>query len=210
MHMQVETLTLGPFATNCFVISNDDGGALIVDPGSDAPEILDLIDRKQLKVELILVTHGHMDHVGALAAVASSLDVPVAMPSADARWAFTPMNAMPPYFDTPVAPPEIARDLVEGQEWIDIGMRYRILELPGHTPGHVAFYFEDEGVIFSGDVLFQGSCGRVDLPGGDGPTLMRSLRRMAALPDATRVYCGHGPSTTVGDEKKHNPYLQMA
>jgi hydroxyacylglutathione hydrolase len=208
--MHVETLTLGPFATNCFIISNDTGEALIVDPGNEAGVIIETVRAQGLQVALLLLTHGHMDHVAAVAEVAQALEAPVAMHPVDARWAFTPMNAMPPYYDTPVSPGPMARDLAEGQEWLDIGLRYRVLELPGHSPGHVAFYFEDENVIFSGDVLFQGSCGRVDLPGGDGPTLMRSLRRMAGLPPATRVYCGHGPDTTIGDELRHNPYLRDA
>jgi hydroxyacylglutathione hydrolase len=206
--MQIDTLTLGPFETNSFIIRNNAGEALLVDPANEPQRILDTVAHRHLTVEAILVTHGHMDHVSGLAHIAAQLQAPIAMHPVDARWAFTPMNAMPPYYDTPEQPETIARPLAEGQSWQDIGARYDVWELPGHSPGHVAFYFPDEACIFSGDVLFRGSVGRIDLPGGDGAALQRSLQRISTLPDETRVFCGHGPDTTIGAERRTNPFLR--
>ncbi len=208
--MHVDTITVGPFASNCFLIGNSNKEALLVDPGDDADSIIEHVRSGQWNVRAILITHGHIDHVHGLAEVHRACPVPIAMHPTDAQWAFSEQNQMPPYYGVPEAPPSIERTLAEGQSWTDIGYTYQIMELPGHSPGHVGFYFPDEAIIFSGDVLFECGVGRIDLPGGDGSTLSQTLQRMATLPDETIVYCGHGPHTTIGDEKRHNPYMNTS
>lgn len=205
--MNVHPIMVGAFASNCFIAHNADREALIIDPGDDADVIIQHIRREKLSVAAILITHGHIDHVSGLAEVSRAFPVPVAMHPVDAAWAFSESNQMPPYYEVPEAPEKIERELSEGQTWTDIGYTYQVLELPGHSPGHVGFYFPEQNALFSGDVIFQGTVGRTDLPGGDGRVLTQSLKRLAELPDETVIYCGHGPSTTLADEKRQNPYL---
>jgi glyoxylase-like metal-dependent hydrolase (beta-lactamase superfamily II) len=114
---------------------------------------------------------------------------------------------MPPFYVRPEAPDGIERELVEGQEWIDAGFRYQVIHTPGHTPGGVCFLFPEEAWLISGDTLFQGSIGRTDLPGGDMRVLQQSLARLLQLPDSLRVFPGHGPPTTIGVERRTNPFL---
>ncbi len=206
--MDVQTLTVGAFESNCHLVIADGRRALVVDPCADAETLIQHIEANDLIVAAYLVTHGHMDHLSALAELRDRFPAPIGLHPLDARWAFTPANSMPPFFETPRAPSRIERAWAEGQIWTDAGLTYRILELPGHSPGSVAFYFEKEGLIFSGDVLFAGSVGRTDLPGGDARALTRSLERLKQLPDATRVFSGHGPATTIGREKATNFFLR--
>ena len=206
--MHVETLEVGMFASNCYIVSNDASEALVIDPGDDAPRIIERIRAKNLQVIAYLLTHGHVDHVSALAEVADAFPAPIALHPIDAKWAFEPVNQMPPYYDTPKAPRSIDRQFDDQQECTDAGFRYRVLFTPGHAPGHVSLYFEEDGVLFAGDVLFRGSVGRVDLPGSNARDMEGSLQKLMALPDDTVVYPGHGPRTTIGDERRQNPYLR--
>ncbi|HMO50600.1 MAG TPA: MBL fold metallo-hydrolase [Kiritimatiellia bacterium] len=207
--VHIETLVVSLFDSNCFVIRHEDQDkALVVDPGDDAPQIIEYLRTNGLTVAAHLITHGHVDHVSALADLVAAFPAPVAMHPADARWAFTERAAFPPYYDAPRAPPRIERELAEGQEWTDIGLTYRIIETPGHSPGGVAFYFPAEKMLFGGDTLFRGAIGRSDLPGARPADLAASLKRLLTLPDDVTVYCGHGPETTIGAERRHNPFLQ--
>ncbi len=206
--MHVETLEVGLFASNCHLVSNANGETLVIDPGDDASRIIETLRNRNLKVVYYLITHGHVDHVSALAEVAAAIPAPIAMHPTDAEWAFSPVNAMPPYYDAPKAPPSIERDFAEDKEWTDAGFRYRVIFTPGHAPGHVSLYFENEKTLFPGDVLFKGSIGRLDLPGGNVKDMERSLQRLMELPDETKVYPGHGPATTIGDERRTNPFLR--
>lgn len=205
---QVAQLPLGPFGTNCYVLWGESRRCLVVDPGGDPKVLQDFLAKKKVSVEGYLITHGHADHVGALAAMHKFAPAWIAMHPVDAAWAFEPINALPPYIEQPDRPDRIERNLAEGQTWTDAGFTYSVLETPGHSPGSVSFFFNKEGLLFSGDVLFQDSVGRVDLPGGSGEVLMKSLRRLQTLPDSTRVFPGHGPETTIGAEKKSNPFLR--
>ncbi|HMO04352.1 MAG TPA: MBL fold metallo-hydrolase [Kiritimatiellia bacterium] len=207
--LQVDTLVVSLFESNCHLLrAPGSTDVLVIDPGDDAPEIAAHLDHAGLQVSAYLLTHGHVDHVSALADLVARRPAPVAMHPRDACWAFSPAAAMPPYYDAPRPPPAIDRELAEGQLWTDAGLTYRVLETPGHSPGGVAFYFEHAGTLIAGDTLFRGSVGRADLPGANPADLVASLKKLMALPDATLVYCGHGPATTIGEEKRHNPYLR--
>lgn len=206
--MRIRSLEVGLFASNCHIISNHQGEALVIDPGDEAGRIIDHFRDNHLTISHYLITHGHVDHVSALAEVVEAFPAPIAMHPIDAAWAFKPINQMPPYYGPPQAPASIDRDLEDGQEWMDAGFHYRVLFTPGHAPGHVSFYFQDSGVLFAGDVLFRGSIGRLDLPGGSVTDMEASLRKLMELPDDTIVYPGHGPSTTIGEERRTNPFLR--
>lgn len=207
--VEVFSLEVGPFASNChFIQPAGSRDILLVDPGGDAEAILRILQKHQWRVALYLLTHGHMDHVSALAEVREHQPAPVAMHPTDAAWAFGPANTMPPFFPDPPRATPIDRALAEGQRWTDLGLSYDVLETPGHSRGSVSFHFPDHGLLFPGDVLFQDSVGRSDLPGGDPRVLTRSLQRLLTLPDATHVFPGHGPATTLERERKHNPYLK--
>lgn len=206
--MRVLEIPVGPFESNCFFVSTA-GGCLVIDPGDDAERLISLLREEKLTPSLYLLTHGHMDHVFALADLVKAFPAPVGMHPVDAGWAFTDVNIMPPYYETaPVAPASIARNLADGQVWEDIGLKYRIIETPGHSPGSVSFYFPEQNLCFCGDTLFSGSVGRTDLPGGDARVLKESLKRLAALPGNTVIFPGHGPKTSILQEKKTNFYLR--
>ncbi len=206
--IHIESLVVGPIESNCYVVWGDHREALVIDPGDDANRIVSVIEREKLSVQAYLLTHGHVDHVSALAEVHERHPAPVGLHPEDARWAFEPINQLPPFYPAPRAPARIDRSWKEGEEWTDAGFPYRIIETPGHTPGGVSLHFIRDGVLFAGDTLFHGSVGRTDLPGGDSRVLSESLKKLAQLPDEIRVYPGHGPETTIGFEKGHNPFLQ--
>jgi glyoxylase-like metal-dependent hydrolase (beta-lactamase superfamily II) len=207
--MQVIVLTLGPFASNCYIVANERSGeAMVIDPGSEPETILDNIARLRARVVAYPLTHGHIDHVYALVDVYKRHPAPVGLHAKDAAWAFSERNLIPPFPAVPRRPPVIERSWEEGQAWTDAGLTYRVIECPGHSPGGVSFHFPKEGVLFSGDTLFEQSVGRTDLPGGDARLLAHSLKKLMALPDDTVVYPGHGPETTVGAERRANPFVK--
>ena len=206
--MHIEAIEVGPAASNCYLLWGEAQEALVVDPGAEGPQIVDVLRRHELKVAAYTLTHAHIDHIGALAEVVRIFPAPVGMHPSDLRFAFTSRNTLPPFYPTPAEAVDIAREYAEGQEWTDGGLAYRVLHTPGHSPGGVCFYFEAEKVLVGGDCLFAGSIGRTDLPGGDTGVLMESLRRLAGLPADTRVLPGHGPQTTIAEEKRTNPFLR--
>jgi hydroxyacylglutathione hydrolase len=207
--MDVRTFTVGPVAENTFIFRRDGAErGLIVDPGDEAEKILGAVDALGITVDAILLTHTHFDHVGAVAPVARETGAPVYCPEIEVPvladiMSFVPWPGFGPYesYD--------ADETVAGGEKLELaGMEIDVLFTPGHSPGHVTYSIPDERVLFSGDVLFQGSVGRVDLPGGDGPTLMESLRTLVdSFPEDTTVYPGHMGITTLGAERATNPFL---
>jgi glyoxylase-like metal-dependent hydrolase (beta-lactamase superfamily II) len=203
--VNITTLVVGAYAANCHLIEGAAAALLVVDPGADAERLLARL--KGRRIAAYLLTHGHVDHLSAVRQLAATLPAPVAMHPADARWAFTPLNQLTLDYPVPQKPPGTLRALADGQVWEEAGLRYRILETPGHTPGSVCFYFEDERALFTGDTLFAGSVGRTDLPGGDEDLLAQSLERLAALPVDTALYPGHGPASTIGAERAGNIFL---
>ena len=206
--MNIESLAVGEFQANCVVAWDDDARAVVFDPGAEAEHVAGFLDRRDLSVSAYMLTHGHIDHISALAELCRTRPAPIGMHAKDADWAFEQGNQMPPFYSSPDKPPPVARLVSEGQTLSDGDLTYTVLETPGHSPGSVCYYFQAEGLLVSGDTLFAGSVGRADLPGGDGRVLAASLKRLAALPDVTQVYSGHGPVTTIGTEKRVNFFLR--
>ncbi len=203
-------LTVGPFHENCYVIGDEHSGAgAIIDPGDEAIRIALLVEQTGLQVEQIVITHAHIDHVGAVAALVDEYSCPVLMHArAEAMLEQLPTQAMMMGLRFGRLP-KVDR-YVEDHEILAVGgLELRSLYTPGHAPGHLAFHAESEGIVLSGDALFAGSVGRVDLPGGSMEVLMQSIeQRLLTLPDETRVYPGHGPPTTIGEEKMNNPFVR--
>jgi hydroxyacylglutathione hydrolase len=208
--MILQMLTVGPFQENSYIIGDEDSGAgAIVDPGDEAARIALAVEQTDLEVGSIIVTHAHIDHVGAVAALADEYACPVLMHAeSEPVLKQLPTQAMMMGLKFGKVP-TVDRHISDG-EVLEVGkLRLRSLYTPGHAPGHLAFYIEDEGVVLSGDALFAGSVGRVDLPGGSMEVLMRSIEeRLLTLPDETWVYPGHGPQTSIGNERTSNPFLQ--
>jgi hydroxyacylglutathione hydrolase len=209
MSLDVEMLTVGPVAENCFLLRREGSDrALIVDPGEEPERILAAVVEMGVTVDAILITHCHFDHIGAVAPVAKETGAPVYCPEMETPiladiMAFVPWEGFGPFesYD--------ADEKVSGGETLELaGLELDVIFTPGHSPGHVTYSVRGENAIFSGDVLFQGSVGRVDLPGGDGPTLIESIRGLVdSHPAETTVYPGHMGTTTLGTERATNPFL---
>jgi glyoxylase-like metal-dependent hydrolase (beta-lactamase superfamily II) len=209
--IDVRMFTVGPVQENCFIVREKDSGtALIVDPGEEADRLLKAVDELGIeKVEAILVTHTHFDHVGAVAPIARATGAPVYCPELEREVLANIMDYVPwPGFG-PFESYE-ADHTVAGGETLDLaGMKLDVLFTPGHSPGHVTYAIRDERALFSGDVLFQGSVGRVDLPGGDWPTLLSSIQSLVdEFEPETVVYPGHMGITTLERERATNPFLR--
>ncbi len=197
---------LGPYQANCSIIWGEAQKAWVVDPGAEAERILAFLDDRQLTLEVVVLTHYHFDHISALNDLMERRVTPVYLHHADASYAFSPMNSMPPY---PVTrkPVNLVLEGDDGDLIEHGGISTRIITTPGHTPGGWCLHFEKENLLVAGDTLFAGSVGRTDLPGGSWETLTESLKKLKKLPDETRVVCGHGPASSIGSEKQRNPYL---
>ena len=207
--MIVERLVVGRFQENCYIIGDEESGmGALIDPGDDAVRIVFAVEQTGLVISRILVTHAHVDHVRAVAPLVDEYSCPVLMHSEAAETLKTlPRQAIMMGVRLNKVPKVDV--YIEDDEVLEIGtLRLRALYTPGHAPGHLAFYVEDEGLIFSGDTLFAGSIGRTDLPGGNMDLLMQSIfERLLTLPDDTRVLSGHGPETTIAREQMTNPFL---
>ena len=202
-------LTVGPVQENCYLIRREDAAeAVIVDPGDEAPRLLAALEEMGASLAAILVTHTHFDHVGAVAPVARATGAEVWVPAGE-RMVLADIMSYVPFEGFGPFESHEAEHTVEGGERLELaGLEIDVLPTPGHSPAHVTFSIPDANAVFSGDVLFKGSVGRVDLPGGDWPTLLESIRLLAdSLPQETTVYPGHMGVTTLAAERATNPFL---
>lgn len=213
MGFEIISLTLGPVMTNAYLLADTGTGeAVCIDPADEGETIVSKVKEKGWRITSIWLTHAHFDHIAGAAEVVDLSDPPppVALHSADYNlWRRQGGAAL---FGMRIDPgPEPTIDLQPGMQLHLGGYTLEVRHTPGHTPGHVIFYCDEMGVAFCGDVVFKNSIGRTDLPGGSYPELMESIRsQVLTLPDETRLLSGHGLETTVGWERRHNPFLQMA
>ena len=210
--MILETFPVGPLRCNCTILGDEvTREAMVVDPGDNIPEILSRLQKHGLTLRQIVVTHAHIDHVGGAAQLRKLTGAPVLMNQEDLGL-LGMMEMQAGWIGVPT--PEVAPPDTSAEDGLAIGLAtlpVQVLHTPGHTPGSICllFHFNDQHLLLAGDTLFAGSIGRTDLPGGDGQQILRSLReRLLVLPDATRVLPGHGPETTIGEERQSNPFLQ--
>ena len=207
--MNVRMFTVGPVQENCFLLRRDGSDrAVIVDPGEEADKLLAAVDELGVTLDGILITHTHFDHVGAVAPVAKATGAEVWVPEIEKPVLADIMSYVPwPGFG-PFDSWDAEHTLSGGEKLELADFEIDVIFTPGHSPGHVSYSIPDEQALFSGDVLFQGSVGRVDLPGGDWPTLLDSIRTLVdSLPEDTRVHPGHMGLTTLGAERASNPFL---
>jgi hydroxyacylglutathione hydrolase len=207
--MDVRMFTVGPVAENSYLFRRDGSDrALIVDPGDEPDKLIGAIEGLGVKLEGILLTHTHFDHVGAVAPVAKATGAEVWVPRLES-FVLADINSFVPWPGFGPFESYEAEHLLDGGERLDLaGFEIDVLFTPGHSPGHVTFSIPEEAAVFSGDVLFQQSVGRTDLPGGDWGTLLESIRLLVdSLPAETAVYPGHMGTTTLGAERASNPFL---
>ena len=217
--MIIETLTVGPLATNCYVVGTAASGrdrtreAMIIDPGGDTHEILLCLHRNGLTPKLMVNTHAHADHMAAVPELKEAHpDLQYLLHGEDFALLRDPDRNLSSFVGAELELPEPDRLLAHG-DVVELGeIRFRVIHVPGHTPGGICLYSEDTPdrvpVLFSGDALFAQGIGRTDLPGGDHAQLIGALRdKILTLDERCVVYPGHGPITTIGDEKAHNPFL---
>jgi hydroxyacylglutathione hydrolase len=207
--VDVRTFTVGPVAENCHIAFREGSReAIVVDPGDESPRLEAALEALQLEVAAILLTHTHFDHVGAVAPLARATGAEVWCPEIEVPvladiMRFVPWPGIGPYESY-----DADHTVAGGERLTFAGLEIEVLFTPGHSPGHVTYSIPGERAVFSGDVLFQGSIGRTDLPGGDTATLMGTLAELLdALPDETVVYPGHMGITTIGRERATNPFL---
>jgi len=206
--LQVEMLIVGPLASNCYIIWDDKNRtAAIIDPGEDAKDIIKKVDELDIEINYILATHGHFDHVGAVAQLKREIDVEFLAHKGDFFFIEDGKNAARRWGFIIDQPPKPDRFIEDG-DIIKIGEHeLKVLHTPGHSPGGVSFLHNK--MVFCGDTLFQGSIGRTDFRMGSFEELKQSIKsRLYTLPDSTIVYTGHGPSTTIGTEKMFNPFVR--
>ena len=210
--MLIEGRPLWLAQTNTYVVAPEVGGlAVVIDAPPDPDGVVDLLAEYDLTPTALLVTHGHIDHVGSAGQISRRAGISAYIHPADDFLSFDPQSQLRMLLGTvppgDFAPPEQFDSIGHGDLLGLAGMDFEVVHTPGHTPGHVCFSMSSEGVLFSGDQLFAGSIGRTDLPGGDTSQLMDSMRhRIMTLPDDMRVLPGHGPETTIGVERRMNPF----
>lgn len=208
--IQIFQLPLGPLQTNCYLLACEETRqAAVIDPSWNGRAIAQTAADHNYTISHILLTHAHFDHVGGLAELKELVDAPIYIhPDAVAMLGQANLSAR--FFQLEIPTPPPADEMLAEGQLLSIGnLTAHVLFTPGHAPGHVSFHLPEHKVVFDGDVLFQGSIGRTDLPGGDYELLMRMIwEKLMVMPDETQVLSGHGPATTIGAERQRNPFLQ--
>lgn len=209
--IHLHQFTFNPFQTNTYVLFNDDKQAMIVDPAcydqQEAEQLTDFIREQQLHPQIIIATHAHVDHIMGAQHMYKTYNLPLMVHPEDQ----TMIDEAKPFasmFGLTIDPPEYVSYIKDKTSLEQAPISFQWYQVPGHSPGSIALYFPDEQLVLSGDVLFKMGIGRTDLPGGDAHALIENLQQyILSLPADTTVYPGHGPSTTIGDEKANNPFL---
>lgn len=209
MAVRIESYALGPVMANCYLLYDETSRhGVVIDPGAEPNRVLSRIEELGLQVEAILLTHAHFDHIGAVEPVREKTGAPLYIHRVEGDWLIDPQkngSGLWPGME-PIRCREADHYLEGGESLTFFGQTFRVLHTPGHSPGSVTYALD--GLVVSGDVLFAGSIGRTDLPGGDFDTLMRSIHdQLMVLSEDTRVLPGHGPETTIGREQETNPFL---
>lgn len=210
--MIVRAMPVGPLQANCFIVGCEETRrAAVVDPGGDADRLLSVLQKDNLELAVIINTHGHFDHVGGNKAMKAATGADLMIHKGDAPMLAHLTQAAAAWGLRSEESPDPDR-LLEDGDLIDFGnLQFKVIHTPGHSPGGICLHVEKEQALFVGDTLFAGSIGRTDLPGGDYDTLIRSIQtRLFVLPDNTTVYNGHMEPTTIGQEKRSNPFCKMA
>jgi glyoxylase-like metal-dependent hydrolase (beta-lactamase superfamily II) len=205
----IERLVVGALQTNCYIVGDEvSRECLVIDPAGDADLILDTVERLELDVKLVVNTHGHFDHIMANGKVMEATGAPLAIHPDDSGMLSNPLRSFA-LFVGKIHPSPPATVLLEDGATVEVGsIKLEVLHTPGHSPGSVSLWHPEEKVVFSGDALFNMGIGRTDFPGGSYRVLLQSVReRLFTLPDETVVFPGHGPQTTIGFERTHNPFL---
>jgi glyoxylase-like metal-dependent hydrolase (beta-lactamase superfamily II) len=205
----IEPLVVGALQTNCYIVGDETSGeGIVIDPGGDAELILEAVRRLKLEIKLVVDTHGHFDHIMANKEVVEGTAAPLAIHPDDAAMLTNPLRSFSFFAGNFHPSPPATVSLTEGST-IEIGsVKLQVLHTPGHSPGSVSLWCAEHKVVFSGDALFNMGIGRTDFPGGSMHILLQSIRdKLFTLPDDTVVYSGHGPQTTIGFERRHNPFL---
>lgn len=208
--MKWNHIPLGPLQTNCYILSIDEH-CIIFDPGNEPQKIIQYIQTQKVKPLAILLTHAHFDHIGALDAIREQYQIPAYIHEKEAKWIIDPaLNGSQRWFPDQLLSLQPAEHIIKGEQELNIGpFQLQLYETPGHSPGSISYYLKEQGLLLAGDVLFLNSVGRTDLLGGNQAQLMQSIEaKLLTLPDDTIVCPGHGPVTTIGDERENNPFLQ--
>jgi len=204
--MILEKLVVGPLEVNCYIFGDENGEVVVIDPGAEGERIIAFIEERGYRPRCIINTHCHIDHIRANADVKGKYNIPILVHKEDAPILTSPQDAELEEMIGGKPSPPADRLLSEGDE-IKVGsFTLKVIHTPGHTPGGISLLFDDG--VFTGDTLFAGGVGRTDLPGGSWDTLVSSIReKLLVLPDSLPIYPGHGPSSTIGEEKRYNPFL---
>ena len=208
--MKWSQIPLGDLQTNCYIVENSDQSCLVFDPGSEGKKLINWLTKRSLKPMAIFLTHAHFDHIGAVDELRDYYKIPVYVHEEEEEWLTNPkLNGSQFFMPKNAINVKNADHILKKEETIKLGeFEFFVYETPGHSPGSVSYYFEQDGFVVAGDALFKGSIGRTDLPGGNQSQLLKSIHeKLLFLAEETEVLPGHGPITTIGEEMDNNPFL---